>query len=641
MFFVSRDIIVSVLVVFPLAAGQETPHDKSLTWSRSLAAVESLEAQNEMLALGDWNGNPWALLIDAGSTGSRLHLYEWAPRVFNHVPPPLSKPITSEKWTERLHPGISSFADEPSKAAESLAPLIAFAMRELSGAATHWNTFPIFLKATAGMRELPLEQRENVMKAIRVYLADNTTCPFKFETDDQARVIAGEEEAAYAWTGVNFVTGALFDSSWGSGAATPQRSYGTLEMGGASSQIAFYKPVSILSNLFKLQVGGEKHWNIYAHSYLQFGRISARARMWAHLAQDKKCFVPTTEEEIESFSDGSGGVLTTPCRIVDACLARGLTMQPMNAVTNRIEVHPPLSYEPVAVDVTIASIAEAGTESVELSSSSQFDACFDQIASPLGFDGSGKVELNRWCNYTYRGSCAFAGVYQAKLPEINSPYGNFMLIGGYVTLWRRLGLNSLGATLADLRKAGKEVCSLDIDQLNERFQPKSEKHSDDIRMLCFMSAFAFSMLHHGHGFELHRNFSAVESMNYAGAELKVGWQLGSILYEVNALPWVYDANAPVQDTVEEQASVMMGAKATNSGGVHSTLSLLTAVALTALISVVCAVKFSHEKSRTELRDLIFCSKTATEVEQPQLLVQLPSVSGLMLNSRSRAYQRIP
>ena len=98
------------------------------------------------------------------------------------------------------------------------------------------------------------EAGENVMKAIRVYLADNTTCPFKFETDDQARVIAGEEEAAYAWTGVNFVTGALFDSSWGSGAATPQRSYGTLEMGGASSQIAFYKPVSILSNLFKLQV---------------------------------------------------------------------------------------------------------------------------------------------------------------------------------------------------------------------------------------------------------------------------------------------------------------------------------------------------------------------------------------------------
>ena len=31
----------------------------------------------------------------------------------------------------------------------------------------------------------------------------------------QARVISGEEEAAYAWAAVNFVTGALLESSWG------------------------------------------------------------------------------------------------------------------------------------------------------------------------------------------------------------------------------------------------------------------------------------------------------------------------------------------------------------------------------------------------------------------------------------------
>lgn len=42
------------------------------------------------------NGNPWALLIDAGSGGSRLHLYEWEPRVYHTLPPPISKPFTSE-----------------------------------------------------------------------------------------------------------------------------------------------------------------------------------------------------------------------------------------------------------------------------------------------------------------------------------------------------------------------------------------------------------------------------------------------------------------------------------------------------------------------------------------------------------------
>jgi|AntAceMinimDraft_5_1070358.scaffolds.fasta_scaffold33415_3 hypothetical protein len=44
------------------------------------------------------NGNPWALLIDAGSGGSRLHLYEWEPRVYHTLPPPISKPFTSEVW---------------------------------------------------------------------------------------------------------------------------------------------------------------------------------------------------------------------------------------------------------------------------------------------------------------------------------------------------------------------------------------------------------------------------------------------------------------------------------------------------------------------------------------------------------------
>ena len=38
-------------------------------------------------------------------------------------------------------------------------------------------------------------------------------------------------------------------------------------------------PKDILANLFKLQIGGQKHWNVYTHSFLQFGLNSARRRM--------------------------------------------------------------------------------------------------------------------------------------------------------------------------------------------------------------------------------------------------------------------------------------------------------------------------------------------------------------------------
>lgn len=72
-------------------------------------------------------------------------------------------------------------------------------------------------------------------------------------------MIAGEEEAAYAWAGVNFVSGALLDSTWGTGTATPSAAFGILEMGGASSQIAFFQPEqSIITDIFKLQVVA--HW---------------------------------------------------------------------------------------------------------------------------------------------------------------------------------------------------------------------------------------------------------------------------------------------------------------------------------------------------------------------------------------------
>lgn len=57
--------------------------------------------------------------IDAGSTGSRMHVYEFEPRIlatkFDVAAAvsgkKLSFPGTESRWTERLRPGISDFAD--------------------------------------------------------------------------------------------------------------------------------------------------------------------------------------------------------------------------------------------------------------------------------------------------------------------------------------------------------------------------------------------------------------------------------------------------------------------------------------------------------------------------------------------------
>jgi len=59
--------------------------------------------------------------------------------------------------------------------------------------------------------------------------------------------------------------------------------------------------------------------------------------------------------------------------------------------------------------------------------------------------------------------------------------------------------------------------------------------SDDLLKMCFNSVFAFQLLHFGFGFQMNDNITAADVVNGH----KVGWALGSMLYEINTLPWEY------------------------------------------------------------------------------------------------------
>lgn len=114
---------------------------------------------------------------------------------------------------------------------------------------------------------------------------------------------------------------------------------------------------------------------------------------------------------------------------------------------------------------------------------------------------------------------------------------------------------------------------------------------EEVLNLCFLSAFAYSMLHYGHGFDLERNFTAVKSMMYEGVPLQVGWQLGSVLYEINAIPWecldCNDRSSPAK----EQTMV---------------LSVSLAVIALCLVAV-CILAYRYREARMEGTSwLLFC-----------------------------------
>jgi hypothetical protein len=65
------------------------------------------------------------------------------------------------------------------------------------------------LYITGGMRLVPYVKREAMMTYIRELFSDKEFCPFYFQYEF-ARILSGEEEAAFAWTGSNYLFKTLF-----------------------------------------------------------------------------------------------------------------------------------------------------------------------------------------------------------------------------------------------------------------------------------------------------------------------------------------------------------------------------------------------------------------------------------------------
>ena len=164
-----------------------------------------------------------------------MHLYEWNPRVLHSEfevqeavsGRKLSIPGTESRWTDRLSPGLATFAVLPDDQlvqgiGEYLQPLMDFAQNVLASKRTQFDTFPVYLRATSGMRTLTTPDRARVINAVRSLLSNSTYSPFYF-TDEQARVLSGEEEAIFGWAGVIFLLGSLMVDSQGDGRVVIQR----------------------------------------------------------------------------------------------------------------------------------------------------------------------------------------------------------------------------------------------------------------------------------------------------------------------------------------------------------------------------------------------------------------------------------
>lgn len=227
--------------------------------------------------------------MDAGSSGTRVHIYRWlnsdtarksASKAQLQRLPEIE---TDKKWTKKIHPGISTFGEHPHDVgSEHLEKLLDHA-RSVVPADEIPNT-PLFLLATAGMRILPAAQRKMVLKEVCDF-AHKTT---KFQLPDcdlHVQVIPGETEGLYGWIAANYLLGG-FDSPKDHDHGKNHNTYGFLDMGGASAQIAFAPNATeaekhandlTLLRLRNLE-GHPMEYKVFVTTWLGFGVNQARER---------------------------------------------------------------------------------------------------------------------------------------------------------------------------------------------------------------------------------------------------------------------------------------------------------------------------------------------------------------------------
>lgn len=220
----------------------------------------------------------YALMIDAGSTGSRIHVYR-----FNNCgpTPELENEIFEQTAKKEGGSGLSSYKEDAEGAAKSLDPLLEVAMNNVPS--EYKSCTPIAVKATAGLRLLGAEMSQKILEAVRNRL--ETVYPFPVVSREKGgvEIMDGSDEGVYAWITTNYLLGKI-----GGPDETPTAAI--FDLGGGSTQIVFQptfeqsKAGGMPEHLaegdhkYELKFGG-REFDLYQHSHLGYGLMSARESM--------------------------------------------------------------------------------------------------------------------------------------------------------------------------------------------------------------------------------------------------------------------------------------------------------------------------------------------------------------------------
>lgn len=214
------------------------------------------------------------IIFDAGSTGTRIYIYD------------VNGTEAKQLHSTKIKPGLSQLS--PHLYTHYFKLLLDSANGILDDASKAQT--PMYLYATSGVRMLSQAQQHAIFEGteqgpgIRAVLTEQAqTFGYPVPADEQVRVISGTEEGMFVWISDNYLSGSFAEQK-----LSPANTVAALEMGGASTEIAFLSQKALHYTLPMPHKG--TLYPVYSYGYDGLGANQALERMKRSFTQKKNKF---------------------------------------------------------------------------------------------------------------------------------------------------------------------------------------------------------------------------------------------------------------------------------------------------------------------------------------------------------------
>jgi hypothetical protein len=229
-------------------------------------------------------------VVDAGSSGSRIHLYQSS----------ITEGGIEIRDVAQIESdgGLSSYQAHTEQAGrQGMQPLLQSLNDWLLARRIARHAVSVDVLATAGMRLLEQNDApaaQAIYRSVRRAILDNGY------RAGELRTISGDEEGLYAWADVNYLHGNFQQG---------HRTAGLVEVGGASAQVAYETSQRSHPHAHAVNIGGASY-TVLSVSFLGLGQNEARkAMVLASGPRDNPCY-PNNDKGSPPGSFDAGAIVS-------------------------------------------------------------------------------------------------------------------------------------------------------------------------------------------------------------------------------------------------------------------------------------------------------------------------------------------